>query len=100
MRWHPDVRLCIEDFPDHLVRHGATEELVEQHRFAGAVAARCGTDGLLDAAVIGTAARSVVTDPSDWDRWDQVGEALQLRKQIWTVTVLAGAPGSPAGCRV
>jgi hypothetical protein len=46
----------------------------------------------LHAELIGRAARSVVTDPDDWQDWDTPEETLQRIKQLWHVLVRYGAP--------
>ncbi|WP_412543845.1 DUF3626 domain-containing protein [Longispora sp. K20-0274] len=46
--------------------------------------------GVLDAAVLGHAARSVVTDPDLWAEWGTRAETLQYVKQLWHCLVAYG----------
>ncbi|WP_238014696.1 DUF3626 domain-containing protein [Dactylosporangium sp. AC04546] len=45
---------------------------------------------LVDAELIGRAARAVVAAPAEWSRWGAVDEALQLLKYLWHVLVEYG----------
>src|SRR5262245_29135384 len=59
-----------------------------------------GTDGTLDAAVIGRAAASLHQQAEAWRDWGSREDALQHLKQLWHVLVHYGSPscasGSPA----
>ncbi|GIG56599.1 hypothetical protein Lfu02_09710 [Longispora fulva] len=46
--------------------------------------------GVLDAAVLGVAARSVVTTPDLWTEWGDQAETLQYVKQLWHCLVRYG----------
>ena len=54
------------------------------------LAERIAGDGVLDAARIGDAANSVVTDPEAWSGWDTDALRVQFRR-LWHVVVLNGA---------
>jgi hypothetical protein len=56
---------------------------------AAAIASRYGV-ALLDAEVIGRAARSVVRDPGAWSSFGYPAEVLQLIKYLWHILVLRG----------
>jgi uncharacterized protein DUF3626 len=45
---------------------------------------------LLDAEVIGRAARSVVREPAEWSSFGAPAEVLQLIKYLWHILVLRG----------
>jgi hypothetical protein len=46
----------------------------------------------IDAALIGKAAASVVSDPARWEDWGTVEVTLQRLKQLWHVLVRFGTP--------
>jgi len=46
----------------------------------------------IDAALVGVAAASVVTDPQRWRGWGTPDETLQHLKKLWHVLVAYGAP--------
>jgi Protein of unknown function (DUF3626) len=82
LRWHCGFRLPVRDVPDDF-RGPAMPRLA--HRIAG-------TDGTLDAAVIGRAAASLHEQPHAWRDWGSHGEALLHLKQLWHVLVHYGSP--------
>jgi len=90
LRWHCGFRLAVRDVPDDF-RGPAMPRLAR--RIAG-------TDGTLDAAVIGRAAASLHQQPEAWRDWGSREDALQHLKQLWHVLVHYGSPscasGSPA----
>ena len=51
-----------------------------------------GEDGLIDAAVIGTAEASLHHHPEVWRDWGSREEVLQHLKQLWHVLVHYGVP--------
>jgi hypothetical protein len=54
-------------------------------------------DGILDVALIGQAARSLVLQPELWSDWGSHKDALQHLKQLWHVLVQYPVQfGSPA----
>jgi hypothetical protein len=55
-----------------------------------------GSDGMLDAAVIGTAAASLHAKQDTWLDWGRPEETLQHLKQLWHVLVHYGVPASNA----
>ena len=60
------------------------------------LARRIAGDGVIDAAVIGRAAASVVREPGLWRDWGPPPETLQQLKLLWHVPVHHGAPAAPA----
>ena len=54
-------------------------------------------DGVVDAAVIGAAQRSLRLYPDDWREWARPEDTLQHLKQLWHVVVHYGEPGLPTG---
>jgi hypothetical protein len=82
LRWSPSFRLAASSFPASL-RGPAVPPL------ASFVAARYEV-ALLNAEVIGRAARSVVRDPADWSSFGTPAEVLQLIKYLWHILVLRG----------
>jgi hypothetical protein len=55
-----------------------------------------GEDGMLDAAVIGSAEASLRQQPDSWWEWGDYAEALQHLKQLWHVLVHYGLPARGA----
>ena len=51
-----------------------------------------GENGIIDAAVIGTAEASLHHNPDAWGDWGSRAEVLQHLKQLWHVLVQYGAP--------
>jgi hypothetical protein len=51
-----------------------------------------GVDGMVNAAVIGTAEASLRNEPDAWRDWGSHAEALQHLKQLWHVLVHYGLP--------
>jgi hypothetical protein len=84
LEFHPGFVLAPADFPAGL-RTPATPEV------AAFTASRFGVP-LIDAEVVGRAARSVVRDPSSWSRFGPPAEVLQELKYVWHILVLCGAP--------
>ena len=82
LRWSPAFRLPPDQFPPDL-RGPAVPPLA---RFIGARYRAA----VLDAAVIGPAARSVVRDPAPWTSFGSPAEVLQLIKYLWHILVLRG----------
>jgi hypothetical protein len=82
LRWHPGFRLSVNDVPDYF-RGPAMVRLAS--RIAG-------EDGMLDAAVIGSAEPSLRKQPDSWREWGDYAEALQHLKQLWHVLVHYGLP--------
>jgi hypothetical protein len=86
LRWHPGFRLPVNDVPDDF-RGPAMVRLAS--RIAG-------EDGMLDAAVIGSAEASLRQQPDSWWEWGDYAEALQHLKQLWHVLVHYGLPARGA----
>jgi hypothetical protein len=82
--WHCGFQLAVRDVPDDF-RGPAMPRLAR--RIAG-------TDGTLDAAVIGRAATSLHQEPEAWRDWGSREETLQHLKQLWHVLVHYGSPCS------
>ena len=82
LRWHPGFRLHVNDVPDDF-RGPAMVRLAS--RIAG-------EDGMLDAAVIGSAEASLRKQPDSWRDWGDHAEALEHLKQLWHVLVYYGSP--------
>jgi hypothetical protein len=80
LQWHCGFRLAVQDVPDDF-RGPAMPKIAE--RIAG-------TDGTLDAAVIGTAAASLHHDPQRWSEWGGYFDLLRLFRQLWHVLVHFG----------
>jgi hypothetical protein len=85
MEWHQGFELSIEKVPSDF----RGEEMPSLAKF---VAAHVGTRPLIDAATIGQAAVSVVTDPQQWQEWGTVDDALQRLKYLWHILVVYGVP--------
>lgn len=83
--WHCGFRLAVRDVPDDF-RGPAMPRLAR--RIAG-------TDGTLDAAVIGRAAASLHQQAEAWRDWGSREDTLQHLKQLWHVLVHYGSPSSP-----
>jgi hypothetical protein len=82
LRWHCGFRLAVGEVPDDF-RGPEMPRLA--HRIAG-------ENGLIDAAVIGTAEASLHHRPEMWRDWGSREEVLQHLKQLWHVLVHYGAP--------
>jgi hypothetical protein len=82
LRWHCGFRLSVGEVPDDF-RGPEMPRLA--HRIAG-------ENGLVDAAVIGTAEASLHHHPEVWRDWGSREEVLQHLKQLWHVLVHYGAP--------
>jgi len=82
MQWHCGFRLPVREVPDNF--RGP-----EMPRLAQRIAGR---DGSVDAAVIGTAERSLRQQPDALRDWGGHGEVLQHLKQLWHVVVHCGRP--------
>ena len=82
LRWHCGFRLAVGEVPDDF--RGP-----EMPRLAQRIA---GEDGMIDAAVIGTAEASLHHHPEVWRDWGSREDVLQHLKQLWHVLVHYGAP--------
>jgi hypothetical protein len=82
LRWHCGFRLPVREVPDDF-RGPAMPRLAQ--RIAG-------SDGTLDAAVIGIAEASLHQQPDAWRDWGNHAETLQHLKQLWHVLVHYGLP--------
>jgi hypothetical protein len=80
LRWHRGFRLAALDVPDDF-RGPAMPRLAR--RVAG-------ENGMIDAAVIGTAEASLHHHPEAWRDWGSREEVLQHIKQLWHVLVHYG----------
>ena len=87
LHWHCGFRLHVREVPDDF--RGP-----EMPRLAQRIA---GSDGMLDAALIGTAEASLHEQPDAWRDYGSHGEALQHLKQLWHVLVHYGSPARDAG---
>jgi hypothetical protein len=83
--WHRGFRLAVQNVPDEF-RGPAIPRLAR--RIAG--------NGMVDAAVIGAAQRSLRLQPDDWRDWESHQDTLQHLKQLWHVLVHYGEPAAPA----
>jgi hypothetical protein len=81
LQWHCGFRLSVRDVPDDF--RGPT-----MPKLAQLIA---GTDGVLDAAVIGKAAASLHHNPKQWSEWGDYMDGLRLLRQLWHVLVHFGA---------
>jgi hypothetical protein len=86
LQWHCGFRLPVRDVPDDF--RGP-----EMPRLAQRIA---GSDGTLDAAVIGIAEASLHKQPDEWREWGKHAEVLQHLKQLWHVLVHYGLPARSA----
>lgn len=84
--WHVGFRLCVRDVPD-VFRGPAIPRLAQ--RIAG--------EGVIDAATIGVAQRSLRLRPDEWHGWGSPEDILQHLKQLWHVLVHYGQPAAPSG---
>jgi hypothetical protein len=84
--WHFGFRLAVRDVPGEF-RGPAIPRLAQ--RIAG--------DGVVDAAVIGAAQRSLRLCPDEWRELGSPEEILQHVKQLWHVLVHYGSPAVPSG---
>ena len=80
LHWHSGFRLRVADVPDDF--RGP-----EMPRLARRIA---GSDGMLDAAVIGAAEATLHRQPELWRDWGTHAEVLQHLKQLWHVLVHYG----------
>lgn len=86
LSWHPGFELAADGVP-------AEFRGPEVQKLARRVAADFGDgSGLIDAEVVGRAARSVVTDPVRWAVHGGQAETLQLLEQLWHVLIAYGEP--------
>ena len=91
LRWTEGPRLAPGDVPSSITFRGEPEDVTHLCRLGDEVVAAFGEgSGLLDARVIGDAARSAVCEPDRWRRWGSTGDVLQLHKALWKLTVVAG----------
>jgi hypothetical protein len=77
--WHPGFRLAAGDVPAEF-RGSAIPRLAQ--RIAG--------DGIVDAAVVGAAERSLRLHPDEWRAWGDHADTLQQLRQLWHVLVCYG----------
>jgi hypothetical protein len=82
LHWHCGFRLSVREIPDDF-RGPAMPRLAR--RIAG-------ENGIIDAAMIGTAEASLHHHPDAWEDWGSRAEVLQHLKQLWHVLVHYGAP--------
>jgi hypothetical protein len=82
LRWHTGFRLSPDRVPADL--RSALSPVLAAH-----VCARYGAD-TLDAAVLGRAARSVVTAPAEWAAFGDRAQVLQELKYLWHILVILG----------
>jgi hypothetical protein len=82
LRWHCGFRLAAGEVPDDF-RGPAMPRLAR--RIADG-------NGMIDAAVIGTAEASLHQHPESWRSWGGREDVLQHLKQLWHVLVHYGAP--------
>jgi hypothetical protein len=87
LRWHCGFWLPVRNVPEHF---RGPEMLRLAQRIAG-------SDGAIDAAVIGMAAASLYEQPEAWSDWGTSAEALQHLKQLWHVLVHYGLPTGHGG---
>ncbi len=86
VEWHAGFVLAVGEVPAGF-RGPAIPVLAERiHRQYATAGDR------IDAALIGRAAASVVTEPDRWRDWGSPAEALQHLKQLWHVLVAFGSP--------
>jgi hypothetical protein len=86
LEWHQGFRLAVRDVPEEF-RGPAIPRLAR--RLMG--------DGVIDAAVIGAAQRSLRLYPEDWRDWGTQEDTLQHLRQLWHVLVHYGQPAVPRG---
>lgn len=84
LHWHCGFRLSAGEIPDDF-RGPAMPRLAR--RIAG-------ENGIIDAAMIGTAEASLHHQPDAWGDWGSRAEVLQHLKQLWHVLVHYGAPAA------
>jgi hypothetical protein len=84
LTWHCGFQLAVRDVPDDF--RGP-----EMPRLARRIA---GSDGMLNAAVIGAAEASLRQHPESWEDWGSLAESIQHLKQLWHVLVNFGSPYS------
>jgi Protein of unknown function (DUF3626) len=81
LAWHPGFVLGVDEIP-------AAPRGPLMPALARRLRERFGVD-VVSAAVLGTAARSVVRDPSAWSDWASPADCLQQLKLLWHVLVIA-----------
>lgn len=84
LKWHCGFQLAVRDVPDDF-------RAPEMPRLARRIA---GSDGMLDAAAIGTAEASLREHPESWEDWGSHAESIQHLKQLWHVLGNFGSPYS------
>jgi Protein of unknown function (DUF3626) len=84
LKWHCGFQLAVHDVPNDF--RGP-----EMPRLARRIA---GSDGMLNAAVIGAAEASLREHPECWEDWGSLAESIQHLKQLWHVLVNFGSPYS------
>jgi hypothetical protein len=83
--WHVGFRLAVKEVPDDF--RGPIMPRLARH---------IAPDGMLDAASIGAAQRSLRLQPEEWRTWGTPAETLQYLKQLWHVLVYRGEPARPS----
>ncbi len=91
LEWHPGYELALADVPDDF--RGPEMPLLAKR----VLAHHGGDRGVLNPAVLGAAAVSVVTSPGTWTDWGPPRETLQHIKYLWHVLVAYGKPRSCQG---
>lgn len=86
LEWHCEFRLAVRNVPDEF-RGPAISRLAR--RIMG--------EGVIDAAAIGAAQRSLRLRPEDWQGWGTHEDTLEHLKQLWHVLVHYGEPAVPTG---
>jgi hypothetical protein len=84
LRWHPGFVLAAQLFDAELRGRGGP--VLADH-----LASSYGTE-VIDAALVGRAARAVVRSPALWAAFGAPGEVLQQLKYLWHILVLLGRP--------
>jgi hypothetical protein len=84
LRWHPGFALAPQQFPAQL--RGPVAPALAAH-----LGSRYGAE-VIDAALVGRAARDVVRSPARWAGFGAPAEVLQQLKYLWHILVLLGRP--------
>jgi len=86
LEWHEGFELPLEEVPSDFrgsEMPSLTQRVLENHALE---------NGYLDAATIGLAAVSVVTNPEQWQDWGSPKDTLQHIKYLWHILVVYGKP--------
>jgi hypothetical protein len=84
--WHVGFRMAARDVPDNF-----------RGPYIPRLARRIARDGMVDAAAIGAAQRSLRLHPEEWRGTGAREDILQHLKQLWHVLVHYGEPAIPSG---